>query len=559
MNKYEILKDIGGGSYGTVYEGINKETHQKVAIKKLKQKIDCWEDCMNQNEVYFLRKLNHPNVIKLIEVIREQNSDISFVFEFCECNLYEFITNHRKRKKSLPEYKIQNIILNITRGLSYIHSQNIMHRDLKPENILISINDNDVSNNLIKIADFGTAKEIPPYKNESLTDYICTRWYRAPECVLKSRNYDEKVDIWALGCIMAELYSLRPLFPGQNEFDQLDKIVKILGTPNYDDWPEGYRLIQSLNMQFPQYNRKNLHNFFFDISEDAINFLEYIFKYDPIKRPSANDLLNHPYLINNNILNINKYSVSTYRNPSRKNNLYTVNDNNNDKQTYPISYTYKNNINKENNYSNRLNKPDFLISQFKNKSINISNSIPSNEDTFFNKKSNSRSKSIIIDKNKDPYISKDNRSYNQFTNDIKNHNYSNILDYENSNQELNDINKMLDNNIMKIQNNFDNIYNLNKVNKYYTPFNNEYHSTVNNAFSSLAKNEIIQKPVIFNKYFDKQKETINNEDLFHSVVPKIRRLTNSNNYYMHNDNKNLGYNYNQEGNYKSFFATRYNL
>ena len=560
MNKYEILKDIGGGSYGTVYEGINKETHQKVAIKKLKQKIDSWEDCMNQNEVYFLRKLNHPNVIKLIEVIREQNSDISFVFEYCECNLYEFITNHRKRKKSISENKIQNIIYNITRGLSYIHSQNIMHRDLKPENILISINDNDVSNNLIKIADFGTAKEIPPYKNEFLTDYICTRWYRAPACVLKSKNYDEKVDIWALGCIMAELYNLRPLFPGQSEFDQMDKIVKILGTPKREDWPEGYRLMESLKMEFPQYKRKNFHNLFFDISEEAINFLEYIFIYDSVKRPSANDLLNHPYLSNsNNNLNMNKFSINTYSNHCMKNNnIYPLKDINN-AHKYPISFTYKDNTDEKNNYPNNLNKPNYLLSPLQN-SINVTNSRFSNEDIFFNQKSNGRSKSSIINTMKNPNLSNNNNIYNQFSNNMKNNNYSNILDYENRNQELSDINKMLDTNIMKLQNNFDSMHNLNRNNKYYTPFNNEYNTTLNNAFSSIAKNGIIQKPVIFNKYFDKQKETINNEDIFHNVMPKIRRLTNSNNnYYMFNDNKNLGYNYNKEGTYKSFFATRYNL
>ena len=153
MNKYEIIKSIGDGTFGNVYEAINKITKEKVAIKKLKQKINSWEKCMNQSEVYFLRKLNHPNIIKLLEVIKEKNDDISLVFEYCDCNLYELIKSHKRNKLSISEGQIQNIIYSITLGLSHLHSNNIMHRDLKPENILICGNEN-------KIADFGTTREI---------------------------------------------------------------------------------------------------------------------------------------------------------------------------------------------------------------------------------------------------------------------------------------------------------------------------------------------------------------------------------------------------------------
>ena len=142
MNKYQILKVIGDGTYGKVYEGINIETNEKVAIKKLKNKIQSWEECVNQNEVYFLRKLNHENIIKLMEVIREQNSDVSYIFEYCDCNLFEFIEKHRKQKTFIPEAKIRNIIYQITSGMKYLHSQKIMHRDLKPENILMILNTN---------------------------------------------------------------------------------------------------------------------------------------------------------------------------------------------------------------------------------------------------------------------------------------------------------------------------------------------------------------------------------------------------------------------------------
>ena len=118
MNKYEIIKDVGVGTFGTVYEAINKITNEKVAIKKLRQKIDSWEKCMNQNEVYFLRKLNHPNIIKLLEVIREKNNDISLIFEYCDFNLYEIIKNHKRNQTPIPESKIKNIVYNITQGLS---------------------------------------------------------------------------------------------------------------------------------------------------------------------------------------------------------------------------------------------------------------------------------------------------------------------------------------------------------------------------------------------------------------------------------------------------------
>ena len=98
MHKYEIIKVIGDGTFGQVFEGINKETKTNVAIKKLKNKISSWEDCILQNEVRLLRKLSHENVVKLLEVIREQNSDVSYIFEYCDCNLFQYIENHRKQK-----------------------------------------------------------------------------------------------------------------------------------------------------------------------------------------------------------------------------------------------------------------------------------------------------------------------------------------------------------------------------------------------------------------------------------------------------------------------------
>ena len=552
MNKYEIIKDIGGGTFGTVYQGIKKENNEKVAIKKLKQKIDSWEDCMNQNEVYFLRKLVHPNIIKLIEVIREQNSDVSFIFEYCDCNLYEYITNHRKRKKAIPEDKIQNIIYNITSGLAYMHSQNVMHRDLKPENILISLN-NINTNNSIKIADFGTAKEVPQYKNESLTEYICTRWYRAPECVLKSRNYDEKIDIWALGCIMAELYSLKPLFPGQNEFDQIDKIVRILGTPNYEEWSEGFRLMENLNMKFPEYTKKNFKNILFDISNEAIDFLEYIFQYDSNKRPSAKQLLNHPFLKSG--INLNKIRINSYCNQTARNS--SINN--------PVNYNYKIIDEKKrfNNTNNQVSSPTFFLPKIKTSNINSNNSRIDTEDSYYNVKAGGRSKSSMSEPRKNNF-NKNNNIFNIIRdNNTRNNNFDiSNFENENKNKELNEINKLLDNNIMKIQNRYDNsIYsNINNINNY-NPYKKIYNTNENHEFSSIAKNEIIQNnPFSFNRFIEKQKEKILNEDKFHNIMPQIRGYSNNNKFNIFKMNNNNGINNTPDGGqYQSFFGKRYNL
>ncbi len=121
-------------------------------------------------------------------------------------------------------------------GLMHMHRHGFFHRDMKPENIMMY-------NNVVKLCDMGLAREIrsrPPF-----TDYVSTRWYRAPELLLRATNYNSPVDIFALGCIMVELYNLVPLFAGSNEVDQLNRIVKILGTPSKEEWPEGYKLAQS--------------------------------------------------------------------------------------------------------------------------------------------------------------------------------------------------------------------------------------------------------------------------------------------------------------------------
>ena len=294
MKKYRMVEIVGDGTYGTVWKGIYLETGEKVAIKKLKNKIKTWQECVELKEVKALSKLKtHNNVIKLKEVIRETNSEVFFVFEYADTNLYEYIESIKKKGEKLFESKVKEIIFQIANGLNYIHSNGYFHRDMKPENILVIKDGIDI---LIKIADFGLAKEIPSfYNNIPMTDYVCTRWYRPPECILKSNNYSSAMDVWAVGCIMAELMMLNPIFPGTSEFDQLTRVVNIIGTPKFNDWPEGFKLIQKLGMKFPSSTGLNFSNLIPNLSHQGINFLCELLNWDPLLRPSCSKIISHSY------------------------------------------------------------------------------------------------------------------------------------------------------------------------------------------------------------------------------------------------------------------------
>ncbi|XP_034562732.1 serine/threonine-protein kinase MAK isoform X3 [Notolabrus celidotus] len=158
---------------------------------------------------------------------------------------------------------------------------------MKPENLLC------MGPELVKIADFGLAREIrskPPY-----TDYVSTRWYRAPEVLLRSSTYSSPIDLWAVGCIMAELYTLRPLFPGNSEVDEIFKICQVLGTVKKADWPEGYQLASAMNFRFPQCVPTPLKTLIPNASNEAITLMKDMLQWDPKKRPTAVQALRYPY------------------------------------------------------------------------------------------------------------------------------------------------------------------------------------------------------------------------------------------------------------------------
>ncbi|XP_054607052.2 serine/threonine-protein kinase MAK isoform X8 [Nothobranchius furzeri] len=283
MNRYTTLKQLGDGTYGCVLMGRSNESGELVAIKRMKRKFYSWEECMNLREVKSLKKLNHANVVKLKEVIRE-NDHLYFVFEYMKENLYQLM---KDRRKLFPESVIRNMSFQILQGLSFIHKHGFFHRDMKPENLLC------MGPELVKIADFGLAREIrskPPY-----TDYVSTRWYRAPEVLLRSSTYSSPIDLWAVGCIMAELYTLRPLFPGNSEVDEIFKICQVLGTVKKADWPEGYQLASAMNFRFPQCVPTHLKTLIPNASNEAITLMKDLLQWDPKSRPTAVQALRYPY------------------------------------------------------------------------------------------------------------------------------------------------------------------------------------------------------------------------------------------------------------------------
>jgi len=289
MNRYKVTKQLGDGTYGSVLKATHRQTGEVTAIKKMKKKFYTWEECMQLREIKSLKKLNHPNIVKLKEVIRE-NDELFFVFEYMEGNLYELM---KQRDRLFPEAHIRNIMFQMLQGLAFMHKHGFFHRDLKPENML-------VKGDVVKVADFGLAREIrsrPPF-----TDYVSTRWYRAPEVLLRSSNYNSPIDQWACGAIMAELYTLRPLFPGSSEADEIYKICSVLGSPTMRTWPEGIKLAAQMQFRFPQFVPTPLSQLITNASPEGIALMQDLMLYDPQQRPTVSAALQYPFFQANNAL-----------------------------------------------------------------------------------------------------------------------------------------------------------------------------------------------------------------------------------------------------------------
>ncbi|XP_076262411.1 mitogen-activated protein kinase p38b-like isoform X2 [Rhynchophorus ferrugineus] len=283
--RYQMLSAVGSGAYGQVCSAVDTQTKKKVAIKKLARPFQTAVHAKRTyRELRLLKHMRHENVIGLLDVFypKHDNSQIYLVTHLMGADLNNIIRTQR-----LTDDHVQFLVYQILRGLKYIHSAGIIHRDLKPSNIAVN---EDCE---LKILDFGLAR---PTETE-MTGYVATRWYRAPEIMLNWMHYNQTVDIWSVGCIMAELMTGKTLFPGTDHIHQLNLIMEILGTPSEEFMnritSESARIyIKSQKTM----HKKNLYQYFYGANTKAVDLLSLMLEIDSEKRITAEQALAHPYL-----------------------------------------------------------------------------------------------------------------------------------------------------------------------------------------------------------------------------------------------------------------------
>jgi cyclin-dependent kinase-like len=286
QSKYEVIGLVGEGSYGVVYKCKNKKTGEFVAIKKFKEEEDEIVKKTISREYKVLQILKHENIVEFKEAFK-MKGNLYLVFEYVDKNLLELLQEH---PRGLDPGTIKKLIYQLCKAVKYLHDQKIIHRDIKPENLLVD------ELYRLKLCDFGFARTIRSHQ-EKLTDYVATRWYRSPELLITSGYYGPEVDYWAIGCIMGELADGDPLFPGDNEIDQLNVIQNVIGRfadHQYDLFYSNpqYRSVKLAEVHKPEtLERRYLGK----LTKQAILFMKGLLHPDPAQRLSGEAVFSHPY------------------------------------------------------------------------------------------------------------------------------------------------------------------------------------------------------------------------------------------------------------------------
>jgi len=292
--RFNVAQMLGKGAYGIVWKCEDKASGETIALKKIFGAFQNATDAQRTfREIIFLQGLtDHENIITLLDVINAENDkDIYLVFEYMETDLHAVI-----RANILEDVHKRYIIYQLLKALKYMHTGAVIHRDLKPSNMLLN------SECLVKVADFGLARSVEQQEDDGqqvLTDYVATRWYRAPEILLGSTEYTKAVDMWSVGCILGELMYGKPVFPGNSTMNQLERIMEYSGRPSKED-------IAAINSQYaetmldtiatPDTATSTWPALFPSADRDTIDLLTQFLAFNPTKRIDVVGSLCHPYV-----------------------------------------------------------------------------------------------------------------------------------------------------------------------------------------------------------------------------------------------------------------------
>jgi len=293
--KYVPIKPIGKGAYGIVCSAKDEKLNTKVAIKKITNAFENVVDAKRTlREIKLLRHLRHENIVPITDCMlpsKEEEysfNDVYVMYELMDTDLHQII----RSDQPLTDDHCQYFIYQLLRGLKYIHSADVLHRDLKPSNLLLNANCD------LKICDFGLARTNTQDTNRDfMTEYVVTRWYRAPELLLSCAEYSVAIDVWSCGCILAELLGRKPLFPGKDYVHQLNLITKVIGTPDEQDLyfvtsDKARRYLRQLPYSKPM-DFKRLYP---EANPLACDLIEKMLIFNPEKRINVEECLKHPYL-----------------------------------------------------------------------------------------------------------------------------------------------------------------------------------------------------------------------------------------------------------------------